>query len=43
MKPKEINGQQMDGNLWIALIQQYLEALNNGSVPTIESSWSYIC
>lgn len=43
MKPKEINNQAMDGALWIALTQQYLNAINGGTVPSIESSWTYIC
>lgn len=43
MKPKEINGQAMDGAIWIALTQQYLDAINGGTVPSIESSWTYIC
>ena len=43
MKPKEINNQQMDGALWIALAEQYIEAVNGGTVPSIESSWTYIC
>ena len=43
MKPKEINGQPMDGATWMALTQQYLDAMNSGGVPSIESSWTYIC
>ena len=33
----------MDGALWIALTEQYIEAINGGTVPSIESSWTYIC
>jgi len=33
----------MDGAIWIALLEQYLEAINSGTVPSIESSWTYIC
>ena len=43
MKPKEINGQPMDGATFIHLAEQYIGALNSGSVPSIESSWTYIC
>jgi hypothetical protein len=43
MKPKEINGQPMDGATWMALTQQYIDAINGGTVPSIESSWTYIC
>ena len=43
MKPKMINNVPMDGATWIALAQQYIEAINGGTVPSIESSWTYIC
>ena len=43
MKPKQINNQPMDGALWIALTEQYITAINGGTVPSIESSWTYIC
>ena len=43
MKPKQINDQPMDGPLWIALVEQYIHAINDGTVPSIESSWTYIC
>lgn len=25
------------------MIRQYINAINNGAVPNIESSWNYIC
>ena len=43
MKPKQINDQPRDGPLWIALVEQYIHAINDGTVPSIESSWTYIC
>ena len=43
MKIKQINGQKMDGLAWIELAQQYIEAMNGNAVPSIESSWTYIC
>lgn len=43
MKIKHINNQEMDGLTWIDMAQQYIEAINDGTVPTIESSWTYIC
>lgn len=33
----------MDGAMWMALVIQYIDAINGGTVPSIESSWSYIC
>ena len=43
MKIKQINNQKMDGLAWIELAQQYIEAMNGNAVPSIESSWTYIC
>ena len=43
MKIKHINNQEMDGLTWIEMAQQYIEAINDRTVPTIESSWTYIC
>ena len=43
MKVKEINGQPMDGKVWVALVEQFVQAINGGTVPSIESSWTYIC
>ena len=33
----------MDGSTWIALVEQYVNAINEGAVPDIQSSWAYIC
>lgn len=33
----------MDGSTWIALVEQYVHAINEGAVPDIQSSWAYIC
>jgi hypothetical protein len=43
MKVKGMNDKGMDGLMWIELAKQYLEAINGGTVPSIESSWTYIC
>lgn len=43
MKIKQVNGQPMDGATWIQLVEQYINAINDGTVPSIESSWTYIC
>lgn len=29
--------------MWISMVEQYIKAINNGTVPAIESSWTYIC
>lgn len=33
----------MDGITWISLVEQYVNAINEGAVPNIQSSWIYIC
>lgn len=38
-----INGQPIDGLYWINLLKMYVNSINQGSVPNIESSWKYIC
>ena len=43
MIPKKVNGQNIDGAVWMELAQQYVNAINDGTVPSIESSWTYIC
>lgn len=43
IKPKQIGTTMMDGSIWIALVEQYVEAFNQGGIPNIQSSWTYIC
>lgn len=43
IKPKQINGRKLNGEMLFNLAQSYVEAINKGAVPSIESSWSYIC
>lgn len=40
---KKINGKAMDGSTWVELVQVYVQTINEGGVPNIESSWTYIC
>jgi hypothetical protein len=35
IKPKQIGSTPMDGSIWIALVEQYVEAFNQGGVPNI--------
>lgn len=37
---KTVFGQAMDGETWSGLIVQYVQAINTGSVPNIESAWT---
>lgn len=43
IKPKSINGHVMSGLEWIQLVEVYVEAINEGAVPSIQSAWTYIC
>ena len=43
IKPKMMNGKKLNGPMLGNLINSYVEAINKGAVPNIESSWMYIC
>lgn len=43
MKPKQINGRILTGEMYAELVSSYVDSINNGSVPNIESSWTYVC
>lgn len=40
---KEVYGHAMDGETWAGLLVLYVNAVNSGSVPNIESAWTQIC
>ena len=40
---KKVLGHSMDGKTWAGLIVNYVEQINTGKVPNIESSWHNIC
>jgi hypothetical protein len=43
IKPKSLNGRKLNGEMLYNLANSYVTAINTGAVPSIESSWSYIC
>lgn len=43
VKPKKLNGQFLNGQMIIELAKAYVDAINTGRVPTIESAWDYMC
>ena len=43
VKPKKINGKNLNGTMFWNLCSSYVEAINKGAIPSIESSWAYIC
>ena len=44
-RPKQVGATVLTGPVIIGIMESYLDALNNGAVPTISSSWqvSYCC
>lgn len=38
-RPKQVGATIMTGPVLVGIIESYLEALNNGAVPSISSSW----
>ena len=43
VKPKKINGKPLNGAMFWNLMSSYVESINKGAIPSIESSWAYIC
>ena len=43
VKPKVLNGRYITGEMFLELCFAYTEAINKGSVPCIESAWTYLC
>lgn len=43
LKPKSIQGHPVTGPMLVQLCKAYIEAINNGKVPNVESAWSYLC
>jgi len=43
VKPKTIlNGRKLNGEMYVGLVKSYVDAINKGAVPSIQSAWSYI-
>lgn len=40
---KSLNGKMLTGEILANMMSAYVDSMNNGSVPTIENAWSYIC
>lgn len=43
VKPKLLNGKQLNPNMFITLAESYVSSINKGAVPNIENAWTYIC
>ena len=42
VKPKQIKGRSINGPMLIQLAKSYIEALNEGKVPTIDLAWDNV-
>jgi hypothetical protein len=43
IRPKLMHGKKLSGDMLFNLAGSYVEAINRGVVPNIETAWSYIC
>jgi hypothetical protein len=39
VKPKMLKGKKLNGCMLANLAQSYVDSINNGAVPNIESAW----
>ena len=42
-KIKKMKGKPINGEILAGLMVNYVDTINNGSVPNIENAWTYIC
>lgn len=43
IRPKIMHGKKLNGEMLFNLALSYVDAINKGVVPNIETAWSYIC
>jgi len=43
VRPKSLNNRFITGETLLELCESYTRAINTGSVPCIESAWTYVC
>ena len=43
IKPKTLNGQVLNGDMFCSMIKSYIQAINQGAVPVIENAWGFMC
>ena len=42
INPKKLNGQELNGEMFIDLIKSYVKMINEGAVPIIQTAWTYM-
>ena len=40
--PKTLNGVPLNSRMFCSMIEKYIDAINNGGVPTISTAWEYV-
>ena len=43
IKPKSLEDKKLNGRMYLSMMTSYVEAINDGAVPNIESAWNYMC
>jgi hypothetical protein len=43
IRPKTLNGKTLNGQMLLELSRAYVNSINKGSVPNIETAWVYLC
>lgn len=38
-----MNNNNLDGDMYCNMLNSYVQAINEGAVPNIESAWNYMC
>ena len=42
INPKKLNGQELNGEMFIDLVKSYVKMINEGAVPIIQTAWAYM-
>ena len=42
INPKKLNGQELSGEMFINLLGSYVDMINEGAVPIIQTAWTYM-
>ena len=42
INPKKLNGQELNGEMFIDLVKSYVKMINEGAVPVIQTAWTYM-
>ena len=42
INPKKLNGQELSGEMFINLLNSYVNMINEGAVPIIQTAWTYM-